>query len=218
MPASLKTYDHLVGRRFDRLVVLGFDSRRGPQKTRLYWLCLCDCGTLTAVQQGNLTSKQVRSCGCLGTEARTTHGLSTIPEFKLYHAIKQRCYNKNYKGYERYGGRGVRICRRWMRFENFIADMGRRPSRKHSVERLNNNKGYSPDNCVWTLPHQQTRNTRRNIWITAFGRTQCMQDWTIESGLGQATIKYRIDVRGMSPEEAMSLDGRKFKSRIKLFI
>ena len=101
---------------------------------------------------------------------RTTHGLSRTPEHQAWIGMRQRCLNPHGPAYHHYGGRGITVCRRWRHFVNFLADMGPRPSRKHSLERTNNAKGYNPANCVWALQRQQCNNTRRCVYIKVFGK------------------------------------------------
>lgn len=155
---------NMSGRRFGRLKVLTPNGRRGHYVT---WLCLCDCGNKCTVSGFNMRRGLSRSCGCLRRETaigkNTTHGLSHIPEYFVWASMRGRCSNENDRGFKNYGGRGIKVCRRWSRFYNFIKDMGRRPSDKHSIDRINNDKGYSPKNCRWATSKEQRANQRSSV-------------------------------------------------------
>jgi hypothetical protein len=108
--------------------------------------------------------------------------------------MKGRCgspSNRNYKGY---GGRGIKVCERWGRYENFLADMGRRPSPTHSIERKNNNGDYEPENCVWATKKEQGRNKRNNRWFTHDGETLTLSEWARKRGIKRTTLRMRLDV------------------------
>ena len=195
----------LVGQRFGRLVIMSFSH---CQNRRSSWLCLCDCGNSSVVNYQNLKNGSTSSCGCYTRELSTTHGASGTPEHRVWKSMRGRCYNKKSMDYYLYGGRGIVVCARWRySFTNFLADMGKRPSAKHSIERKNVNENYEPENCIWALPTVQSRNTRRTVNITAFGKTQCQKDWSIELGISEGTITYRLR-KGLTPEEALSLAAR----------
>jgi hypothetical protein len=106
--------------------------------------------------------------------------------------MKQRCTNPKYRSYPDYGARGIRVCKRWSRFENFIADMGRKPSPFHQIERKNNNLGYSPDNCRWATREEQMHNKRDNINITIGSETKCVWEWSRKFGINPWTLRSRI--------------------------
>ena len=116
----------------------------------------------------------------------------------------RRCVSPEDPSYPRYGGRGIHVCQRWMdSLENFIADMGRRPSPKHSIERKDNDRGYEPDNCVWATRAEQSRNTSRNRLLTFNGQTMCLTDWAIATGINRSAIRLRLN-RGWSVADALS--------------
>lgn len=122
---------------------------------------------------------------------QVTHGQSRTPEYKVWIAIKERCYNPNSEKYSLYGGRGIRVCDRWRHsFQNFINDMGKRPSPKHSLDRFpNNNTGhYEKENCRWATQKEQTGNTRKNIWIECGGQKMIQADWARYLGLRDGTL------------------------------
>lgn len=155
----------LTGRRFGRLIVAERMSRinRGTR-----WDCLCDCGKHITVYAHNLASGCTSSCGCLQREARAaraTHGQyrnnSVSPEIKAWEKMRERCLNPKDISYKNYGGRGITVCKRWLSFDNFLSDMGKRPSPKHSLDRINNDGIYEPSNCRWATRTEQNRNRRK---------------------------------------------------------
>jgi hypothetical protein len=115
-----------------------------------------------------------------------------------------RCTNRNNNRFGQYGGRGITVCQRWLEsFVSFLDDMGVRPSSEHSIDRIDNDGNYEPGNCRWATRVEQSRNTQQNMIIEAFGRRQCLQDWSIETGIGRGTIRWRV-VNGWSPEMALT--------------
>jgi hypothetical protein len=174
----------LTDKVFGRLTVLGYSKTIGK---RAYWNCLCSCGNTTEVQSQQLTCDKTKSCGCLNIEkiiARSTKHSQSIrgsisPEYKSYFAMKNRCYNQNATQYKNWGGRGIKVCDRWLSsFENFLEDMGKKPSAKHSLDRINNNGNYEPNNCRWATNLEQNENKRNNKLILnletgVFYKTSC---------------------------------------------
>jgi hypothetical protein len=176
------------------------------------WKCRCDCGTVRDVLVSSLTSGNTQSCGCFAQERRTKHGLSGTSEQNVHTMMLQRCYNRKHDSYQSYGGRGIKVCRRWRGkngLVNFVADMGRRPSEKHKLDRKDNNGPYSPENCRWTTEPEQQRNTSRNVNVTWDGRTMCLKDWAKELGIGYQTLLYRVKSWGL--ERAMTAPVRRKK-------
>ncbi len=151
----------MTGRRYGRLTVL----RRIPTARLSFWLCRCICGKTTTVRDCNLVSRNTKSCGCYGrerlVERATTHGLSYTKEYTAWSNMRARCRDPNASNYERYGGRGIRVCKRWEKFENFFADVGSAPSPSHSIDRYPDNNGdYKPSNVRWATPERQANNRR----------------------------------------------------------
>ena len=137
------------------------------------WVCICDCGNENIVPMSSLRAGNSTSCGCyleecrIGNERSLTHGDARrdaiAPEFHTWRAMRRRCQDPNDRDYQDYGGRGISVCDRWSSYENFIADMGRKPSKWHSIDRYPDNDGnYEPGNCRWATASQQRRNTRIN--------------------------------------------------------
>ena len=204
----MRKFIDLSGLRFGRLVALEHVKHEHRQYHE--WKCVCDCGKTTTVMSSNLKGGLTKSCGCLRTELSTkrstTHGQRHSVEFISWASMKQRCYNPNGKSYKHYGGRGITVCKTWKDdFATFLKDMGFRPSRRHSIERKDNNLGYSPSNCVWALPEQQANNRRSSKYITYNGKSMTIRQAIILSGtnLKNSTIRERIR-KGWSIYDALT--------------
>ncbi len=144
--------------RFGRLVALSLAGR--SKSGQAVWTARCDCGLEDEVRSNDLVSRKTLSCGCLRNENRFTHGLTQHPLYGIWDAMKQRCFNANNRHYKDYGGRGITVCQRWLsNFSQFLEDMGPRPD-GYSLDRIDNDKGYSPGNCKWSTPLEQAHNRR----------------------------------------------------------
>lgn len=213
-PITNKQIKDLTGQRFGRLVVLGYV---GSVKRRTHWLCRCDCGKESVAAGGNLRSGITQSCGCLHSEllirSNTTHGMAhRTPEYRSWTAMLTRCTNPNSPNYPNYGGRGISVCDRWRSFENFYADMGPRPD-GCSVDRIDVNGNYEPDNCRWATKATQANNTRANIPLTHNGRTMNLAEWARESGISVGALRRRIFDLGWSTERSLTTPLRKMAHR-----
>jgi len=153
----------IKGKKFGRLIVTNY--MQGGD-----WFCVCKCGFFTLAKSGHLRSGATRSCGCLQKETRIrngqkkkTHGMDGTPTYWIWQGLRRRCYDPKTKGYKYYGGRGIKFCKRWERFENFYADMGERPPGL-SIDRINNDGNYGPANCRWATITEQNNNRRNCKW------------------------------------------------------
>jgi hypothetical protein len=210
------------GTKWHRLTYLG-EAGRGSNYQRIVSV-VCDCGKQKSVLLSNLKSGMTRSCGCLQREAatkhnrahNTTHGMTAAPEYRCWHAMLWRC-SPAATGHGRlyYFLKGIQVCDRWQGPEglaNFCADMGPRPSSRHSVERKNGDLGYSPENCVWALPKEQCRNLSNNRNLTYKGRTMCVSAWAEEVGLERSVLDSRLRL-GWSLERALATPVRVYRAR-----
>jgi hypothetical protein len=198
---------NLAGQKFGKLTVL-FHLKERP----IFCVCQCDCGSKPKkVHNKLLLSGDSQSCGCYrleqATKANTTHGMTKKSVYRIWTSMMARCFNSGNSAYHDYGARGITVCERWLKFENFYADMGERPEGK-TLDRIDNDKSYSPNNCRWASVKEQSRNKRSNVWISFNGKRQVMTDWARETGIPPATLKYRLD-SGWSIEKALTTKGRK---------
>jgi len=175
----------------------------GKKGNSYLWQCQCDCGTLVQYTSGQLS--RVKTCGCKITI--TTHGQTDTPEYYAWVSMRQRCgYLKKGSGRKNYEGRGITVCDRWVNsFENFLADMGKRPSQKHSIDRIDNNGNYCPENCQWRTKKRQSNNRQDTLYYEYQGQTKALADWCRELGLNRHTIWGRL-ARGLSFKEAVELN------------
>lgn len=178
--------------------------------------CLCQCGNSTSVRLNCLTTGNTTSCGCLGRERRlvsiATHGHGSrkkgkvSPTYESWMGMRMRCLNPKNKHYADYGGRGITICERWDSFEAFLEDMGAKPDGL-TIDRIDNESGYSRENCRWATAEQQGRNKRSNTMLTHDGKTQCLTSWAEEVGLKPRAISRRIKA-GWTVAEALTKPAR----------
>lgn len=196
-----------VGAKFGEWEVVGQDP-----STTSKWLVKCSCGTARSVDKWNVQSGRSRSCGCL-TKAATVarnlkHGESGNPLYRVWLSMRERCLNPACKSYRNYGARGISIHPSWDSFEVFAADIGQPPGEGYSLDRVDNSRGYEPNNVRWATRGEQSRNTRRTRNVTYMGKTQCLKDWAAELGVAYSMLLYRVATLGMTVEEAFTKPGR----------
>lgn len=164
---------NLIGKKYGRLVVVGRVKRRCNGRSQQLCKCRCDCGKTSLVFLDNLRKGGTKSCGCMRRELAPLHNVihgetikrNITPEFNAWAGMKARCYTPSSAGpqWKDYGGRGIRVCRRWLHsYSNFLADMGRRPTPLHTLDRINSDRNYTPKNCRWATRTVQNRNQRRH--------------------------------------------------------
>ena len=201
---------NLTGEIVGRLLVI----KRAPDKNkRIMWYCDCHCGNQVIISRSHLRSSAIKSCGCLRSEttinynrSKITHGAKrngcATKEYSCWNSMKGRCYNSDDKAYKYYGGRGIKMCDRWKNsFALFLEDMGERPSKNYSIDRVDNNGNYELSNCRWATRQEQANNKRDNIMIGNQTLTQVCK----ERNLPYITIYKRIKEYGWSIEDAINI-------------
>ena len=203
----------IIGKRFGRLVVLDLDHV-SEKNHNSWWKCQCDCGREVVVYRGSLTSGDSISCGCYHREHvrdfSKTHGMSSTPLYSTWSGMVQRCTNPNAKNYERYGGRGVTVCSEWDDFKNFHDwAVTHGYEQGLTIDRKDNDLGYSPDNCRWVDRITQQNNTRRNKLVTFNGETRSIAEWSRILGINHETLQYRVNRGNMNDFEQYFLEESK---------
>ena len=187
------------------------------------WNCRCTCAkqTLRQVRDSNLKNGSSRSCGCLGIAARAAansitkrkHGAAIkgqlTPEYQAWRKMKARCTNPNNKDYPRYGGRGIKVFEGWLNdFQAFYDHIGDKPSKEHSIDRIDNDKHYEPGNVRWATPVEQANNTEKTLMISHQGVTKSLTDWARVTGIRKTTIWNRLNKLGWSAERSLTCQTR----------
>lgn len=197
----------LTGKVFERWEVI---QRAESRKGNTFYLCKCECGTMREVNARSLMHGLSKSCGCLHNELLSerskTHGKSKARIYRIWAQMIQRTTNSNQKDYKDYGVRGIAVCEEWKNsfeaFEKWSYQNGY--SEKLTIDRKNNEKGYEPENCQWVSMKEQSRNTRKNHYITFQGKTKTIADWAAETGIKRNKISERINRYGWSVERALT--------------
>ena len=166
-------FRNIIGWRFGSLVVVARAANLGHQ---VAWECLCDCGKRKVIRANSLIRRQTVSCGCFNAKKSLRHGKRKSPEYQAWANIKNRCNNPSHPLYKYYGGRGIKLSPLWNDFNNFYSDMGDRPKGRW-IERVDNDAGYSPENCIWATPRTQSRNRRSNRYLEHGGKKLVITDW-----------------------------------------
>lgn len=206
----------LVGQRFGRLTVVA----RAPTRIgRALWICVCECGKKHEAVSHALTSGHTKSCGCWNEDRKkqavvhghARRGALLTPTYRTWQAMMTRCYNPNAKSWKDYGGRGVKVCDSWHYFENFLACMGERPAGM-TLERNDSDGDYTPSNCRWATRAEQSRNTRRSMWVQFGGARMTQAEFAERVGLKQSTVSHRLR-RGWTPAQVAETPPR-FGNRV----
>lgn len=209
----------LTGMKFGKLTVIEISQEKDRKSVR--WLCKCECGNMTVVQSSHLVSGHTKSCGCITNAPRTTvNGVSTIvhtkrgvphndPLYNTYRGMLQRCYNSNLDKYNDYGARGIKVCDEWQQFDDFKKWSIKNGWEKGlSIDRIDVNGDYCPNNCRWADPITQANNKRNNRLIEYNGELKTMKQWADYAGISYFTLRQRLD-SGWTIEEAIKRDVKK---------
>lgn len=177
----------LTGKKFGRLTVIGFNR---IQKGSYRWACECECGNVVSVPYSRLMRGETKSCGCILRELKTKHGKSNTRLYTAWENMKTRCYNPNDDFYADYGGRGIKVCDEWLDdFTSFYKWSMENGYKSHlTIDRIDNNGDYSPDNCRWVDLKTQGRNKRNNVQVTINGETKTLSEWAESEGINQKTL------------------------------
>lgn len=188
---------NLVGQRFERLTVISHAGQRSVSRNH-FWNCVCACGATVTVDGAHLRSGATKSCGCYARNVaraagdRTrTHGMARSSTYNIWRSMLARCENPSRKDYPRYGGRGITVCKRWHKFESFLADMGERPAGL-SLDRRNNDRGYTRANCHWATGTEQARNSHANRILEWNCVRQTVAAWAEDLGIAYNTLTARL--------------------------
>ena len=189
----MQDYNILIGEKFGRLTIVEFIERKN---LHTWYKCVCTCGGSTTTTLNNLRRGSTQSCGCLQREraskSNTRHGYANrTPEYRTWKTMKDRCYNNKNKRFYDWGGRGIKVCERWLNsFTNFLEDMGYRPSKEHSLDRFPDIDGdYGPNNCRWATRFEQGRGKRNNVWLEYENKKMILSDWAKYFGVSIETLR-----------------------------
>jgi len=208
----------LTGRQFGKLKVV--KRVKNDHKNNAIWLCQCECGKNKIVNGRELRGGDTQSCGCLfiASITKPIHGhrrrSGESSTYSTYRGMKERCNNPNQSCYKHYGGRGIKVCEKWRKFEGFLQDMGERPPGK-TIDRINNDGDYCPENCRWITNEQQQKNTQKTILVTINNETLCVKDWCKKFKLEYGTILARIHRLNNSPSEVLENAYKESKTTTK---
>ena len=201
-----KRFKDLTGERFGRLTVLNFNGK--DKHSHNIWLCKCDCGNLKLVSTGDLTNGKTQSCGCWANELtvkrNTTHGDTHTHLYGIYRKMLWRCYNKNANHYDLYGGKGIVVCDEWKTSYEAFRDWALSNGYKKSltIDRINVDGNYCPENCRWVSRKLQTQNRHNTIFLTLNGVKKPLSEWVKIYGVKYTTAYYRY-AKGLPVNEIL---------------
>lgn len=210
--ANKATVD-LSGKKYGKLMVVGF-AGYFPMGGRPHaaWWCRCECGLIVRPYATNL-QRHTTSCGCAAVKHGAARRGGKSPLYNVWQSMIRRCHTTSEKGYRNYGARGIRVCERWRHsFPNFLADMGERPTEKHTLDRIDNDGNYEPGNCRWATRSVNNNNTRRNVYLTLNGETHTLTQWSRKLGVPAARLKMRVEL-GWNDEEVLTVPQCKRKNQ-----
>ena len=196
----------ITEKRFGMLVAIKPSGKTKHDQTM--WLCKCDCGTFKSIRAYTLRNGRSKSCGCqarIGNNKR--HGMTDTATYRSWCHMKERCDNSSCKSYDRYGGRGIKYAPSWAIFENFLADMGEKPAGRYSLDRIDNDGDYTPQNCRWANDLQQANNSSHVHSLTYLGFTLSVAEWARRAGINRLTLSSRL-MSGWSIEKALTTKPR----------
>lgn len=176
---------NILGKSFGESIVVGY---LGRSKKGSVWTLRCICGNTYIASTGALNEGKHKHCGCKYVNPAQTHKMSNTKRYGQWLTMKYRCINPKSTEYHRYGGRGIKICERWLKFENFWEDMGSTYKSGLTIERINTNGNYEPSNCKWATYDEQSRNKRNNHWIEYNGERKLKKDWAADFGVNYMCI------------------------------
>lgn len=202
--------EDLKGKKFGFLTVIEFAYR---DKKQTYWLCKCNCGNTKVIRGSHLKDGNTISCGCYTknrmaqmNKANAKHGLSNTRLYRIYHGIIGRCLKPKTNGYKNYGNKGISVCNEWLKdFQNFYYwAINNGYKEGLTIERIDLNKGYEPDNCKWVTPKEQARHTSQNKMITYKGKTRCVAEWAEFLKINYNTLQSRLGKYGWSVKKSFT--------------
>lgn len=187
----MKSYK--IGEKFNKLTIVASITMITKSGRKISGIkCVCECGGECNTTITDIRSGVRKSCGCLKAEACVKHNMSKTPVYRRWQKMKYRSKNKNDKRSKDYVLRGITCCKRWEDFISFYEDMGDPPTEKHSLDRIDNNKGYYKENCKWSTPKEQMNNTRTNVFLRYKGKIKTVTQWAEELNINKEALRARI--------------------------
>ena len=211
MKIRVSNHRDIIGQKFNHLKVL---AEIRMKKWKLHVKCICDCGKETVASKQDVISGHTKSCGCYHREnikkgLSLKHGMTGTRTYNSYNSMRQRCSNPNFKDYHLYGGKGIKVCKRWLDdFENFLSDMGERPEGK-TLDRKSSDGNYEPENCRWATAIEQANNTSRNNIIEFYGTRKTLAEWSRVVNVPATTLRVRLSRYGWSTQRTLTTPVRR---------